>query len=146
MNKNERQTIIREIIAGHVIKTHEEIASGLRKSGIIATQATISRDLVKLGITKDRKSGAYVILKEDVRDSEALAQALNMFVREILSVQNMVIIKTDPGAAQNVGALIDLLSVPEIIGTVAGDDTIFAAVATKEKATRAAKRLRQALQ
>lgn len=141
--KENRQTIIRELIETRTVSTHQDLQELLQRRGIIATQATVSRDLLDLGIIKERGTGRYRMQDRKVEDIGQAAEALAVFVKDIQQAQNLVIIKTKPGAAQNIAALIDTLAIEEIIGSVAGDDTVFIAGASVMAARRILNRLKR---
>jgi transcriptional regulator of arginine metabolism len=104
------------------VKTQEDLVEELKKEGFLVTQATISRDLSSLGLVKAKlNNGVSVYLLPEV---EKLRNTLASFVKKIDRAENLVVIKTEPGAAQSVAASIDRIDMPEILGTVAGDDTI----------------------
>jgi transcriptional regulator of arginine metabolism len=114
------------------VKTQEDLLEELKKQGFLVTQATISRDLGSLGLVKAKlNSGASVYLLPEV---EKLRNTLVSFVKKIDRAENLVVIKTEPGAAQSVAASIDGIDMPEILGTVAGDDTILVVGRDKKNA------------
>ncbi len=132
--KNERQKRILEIINSFDIKTQSEITDMLRHEGFKVTQATVSRDLKDLKLTKNTMgAGKYKYIATGA-PSEVSAVTLNKaIVGTISSVKyayNNVVIKTMPGMAQAVASAVDSLDVDAILGCVAGDDTII--VVTKE--------------
>jgi transcriptional regulator of arginine metabolism len=137
MKKYARQSKILEIIENNEIETQEELAESLKNMGIDVTQATISRDIKELGLVK-------VLTKDGKYKYSALRQSqegindrlIKIFENSVLSIDeagHLLVIKTLPGAAQICASAIDLLDVNEIVGTIAGDDTIFVAVSNKEK-------------
>jgi transcriptional regulator of arginine metabolism len=142
MRKAFRQTQIRKIITGGRVTTQEDLGEKLAELGIPTTQATLSRDIRELGILKTaqgyRESGAATSLP---RPRENLRRVFQEFLRDVQTAQNIVVIKTNPGSANTVALALDAENWLEIIGTVAGDDTIFAATA----GPAAAKKLRQRL-
>jgi len=129
MRKRERQELIETLIRTQSLSTQQELAAELGKRGCSITQATISRDLRELGVQKGgSRDGAvlYVMPPQRTRrDPEAvLARLLNEYEAIIRPAQNLVVVKSDPGTAPTVGLAIDELDHPDIVGTVAGDDTV----------------------
>jgi transcriptional regulator of arginine metabolism len=113
----------------------------LKDSGIETTQATISRDLQRLNVVKVRVEAGYYryeILKKasesDLKDQ--LRVVFDNFVNQIKSTNNMIVIKTTSGNANSVAVIIDRLGLPEILGTIAGDDTILIVIDTDENRKR----------
>jgi transcriptional regulator of arginine metabolism len=129
--KTERQKAIKNIMESKDVKTQQDLLGELKKVGIEATQATISRDLEKLGFDKIKNQGVYSLIKESVSEDkmEYLKRMFKDFVKEIKENENIIAIKTSTGNAQGVALAIDEANLPEIIGTVGGDDTIMLIVA-----------------
>ncbi|SHI41802.1 arginine repressor [Propionispora hippei] len=131
--KGIRHAKIKEIIEHKVIETQEELAESLRKEGIEITQATVSRDIKELMLIKvpvgDGRYRYAFPLEQNVIFSQA--RMARMFQDSVLLLdhsQNMIVLKTLPGTAQAVASTIDCAKWPEVLGTVAGDDTIFVVV------------------
>ncbi len=132
MNDNsriERRRILKKIIAEKQISDQTQLLRELKKQHIDTTQATISRDLQEMGVVKARtKPGIfkYELTAEVPADqlNEKLRYLFDNFVTEIKSVNNLLLIKTTPGNAHGVASLIDRLDQKNILGTIAGDDTI----------------------
>ncbi|KPU28099.1 ArgR family transcriptional regulator [Caloranaerobacter sp. TR13] len=137
MKKYVRQTKILEIIEENEIETQEELADLLKKQGIEVTQATISRDIRELGIVKVMTNNGnykYATLKQ--KHDCITERLITIFKNSITSMEiagNILVLKTLPGAAQIAGSAIDSMNVNNIVGTIAGDDTIFVAVNRTEK-------------
>jgi transcriptional regulator of arginine metabolism len=129
MQKETRQQRILSLIRAKRIGTQDELTAHLERAGVVATQSSVSRDLVELGIVKHR--GHYTL----PRSSNGSA------ARGLLSLDTagdvLVVAKCDSGMASAVAVEIDRAAVPEIVGTLAGEDTIFIAV-TDRKAQRTA--------
>jgi transcriptional regulator of arginine metabolism len=145
--KQLRQRAIRDLVEQRPIHTQQELAAALRERGFRATQATISRDVAELGLGKGSREGrpAYV-LPQRLRDAEVsgedrLRRLLADVPAEFRVADLLLIIKTLPGSAHAVAAALDRTRWPEIVGSIAGDDTVF--VATPDKA--AIRRLRDRL-
>jgi len=129
--KNSRQEMILRLIREQDITTQEELTSLVRGAGINTTQATVSRDIKDLGIIKvtlPNKSTKYAVL--DRTGDSAPGRLLAVFsnsVRTIENAMNIVVIKTLPGMAQAAASALDSMHLSGIVGTIAGDDTVFAA-------------------
>lgn len=136
--KNQRQEKIIEIIESQVVETQEALQEKLRECGFDVTQATVSRDIKELRLTKVAAKGnryKYAVLDAD--DPKQVAKFVFIMKETVLSVQsaqNMLVIKTFAGMAQAAAAALDNLFGTEVIGTIAGDDTIFAVTASNEDA------------
>ncbi len=125
MNKSFRQGQIRQIIRGGNLHTQEELAAALEAQGVRATQVTLSRDMREMGIVKTadgyRELGA---LGEGAASDQDARQALAEFLRDVRLAQNLLVLKTDPGNANALAVALDRARWPEVVGTIAGDDTV----------------------
>lgn len=136
MKKSRQQKII-EIIETCQVETQDDLVERLKKEGFKATQATVSRDIRELKLSKvsvgaDRQK--YVILKQDDRYLEdRYSRVLRDGFSSMDMAQNILVIKTVSGMAMAVAAAIDALNFPEVVGCIAGDDTIMVAVRTVEE-------------
>ncbi|KXG76812.1 arginine repressor [Thermotalea metallivorans] len=134
--KYSRHAKILEIIEDHEIETQEELAEYLKKNGIHVTQATVSRDIKELRLIKVlAKSGRYKYASLKQQESAISDRLVKIFKDSILSIDsagNIVVLKTLAGAANAAGAAVDALDIKEIVGTIAGDDTIFILVREQE--------------
>ena len=142
MTKAYRHGQILNLIRSQPIRTQEDMAQALQRIGIAVTQVTLSRDLRELGLVKGPQ-GYREPDRATAPDNEAtsLKRTLEEFVRDVKTAQNLVIIHTAAGNAQPVGAAIDRQAWPEIVGTIAGDDTVFAATPDARAAMRAKEKL-----
>lgn len=142
MTKSYRHGQILNLIRSQPIRTQEELAHALYRVGIEVTQVTLSRDIRELGLVKGQqgyREPERVAVPTD--EPSNLKRALEEFVRDVKTAQNIVIIKTAAGNAQPVAVALDREAWPEIIGTVAGDDTVFAAAPDARQADRAKEKL-----
>jgi transcriptional regulator of arginine metabolism len=117
-----RRDAIRELVSANEVTSQSELVALLANAGIEATQATVSRDLEELGITKYRGAdgrSAYAL-----PDSNGVAQMLRQFARSIDASGNLAVVRTPPGAAAAVGSAIDAAELPGVLATVQGDDTL----------------------
>jgi len=136
--KSKRQLIIMEIIKNHDISTQEELVDRLLENGIEVTQATISRDIKKLGLVKvpDGFGGYKYSLPVEWKQTDVNNWLKRMFRDFVIGIdysENIIVVNTLPGTADGVGSAIDNLEWEEIIGTVAGDDTVIIVVKPKEE-------------
>ena len=146
--RSRRQRAIAEIIASEAVASQEEVTARLAELGYSVTQATVSRDLERMGAVKVKRGGvlAYT-LADQLAESDWAADRLQRIVRDwVLSVEaagNMIVIKTPPGSAHLVGLALDQSKLPEIAGTVSGDDTLFLVVREGAVAAEVAERFRR---
>ncbi len=137
MAKNQRQHQIALALQSQNIISQTQIVDILAKEGIVATQATVSRDLEDMGAVKVRLPGGDLVYaipelpKDQLAPGDHLQRILGDWAVEINFSGNLIVIKTPPGSAHVVAAALDRARLPEIIGTIAGDDTIFCAVANE---------------
>ena len=127
--KAQRQALIRELLEREPITSQEQLRTRLRERGIAVTQATLSRDIRELGLVKRTADGAYRSVSSVATDDSpngglGLARVMAEYLRGQEVVGQMIVVKTDPGQAQTVAVAIDRARRPEIVGTIAGDDTI----------------------
>lgn len=133
--KNRRQRRILEIVSNENIGTQKELAERLQQEGFETTQATISRDikellLVKVNIGGDRYK--YVIAQETPVTDAKLRMVLREFILSYDYSENLLILNTAPGNANTVASAIDRARWPQVIGTLAGDDTVMLVIKPKE--------------
>ncbi len=146
MNKQFRHDKILQLIRGQEIFTQEDLVKGLRRMGVRATQVTLSRDLHELNVAKT--AAGYKVLddavsgeeQQDVRRQE-FERAMAEFLRDVRRAQNLVILKTAVGGAQPVALALDRENWPEVVGTIAGDDTILVIAGDNRKAEKIVQRL-----
>ena len=128
--KKQRQARILELISNHSVGSQAEIVSLLRHDEITATQASISRDIRELGLIK--LEGSYVRANGSARDGLGIAAERNELVISITPVgANLIVVRTRTGAASVIAAQLDAQHSSDIVGTLAGDDTIFVAVLSR---------------
>ena len=126
--KSQRQAKILEIIANKNVETQEQLLSELKKRGYTATQATISRDIKELRMMKELTGkGSYRYIRSDKKTHSTPDTRLrNIFKEGVLSVdvaQNLVVVKTMPGLASAACSALDGMDIPNMVGSLAGDDT-----------------------
>ena len=145
--KSKRQVKILELIRKHNIETQDELSEKLMQEGYNVTQATVSRDIRELKLTKVPTSNGkqkYIALTETTED---MADKYKRIFRDgFISMdmaQNILVIKTVSGMAMAVAAALDAMNCDEIVGSIAGDDTIMCAVRTVDDTVELMRRLRK---
>jgi transcriptional regulator of arginine metabolism len=141
--KSQRQSVIVEVVEREPIYNQELLRRRLRARGFDVTQATLSRDIKELGLVKRAADGAYQRPGPGPvntnRTAEAAEAALRRMAREFLrsfeTVQQLVVLKTDAGQANVLAIALDRASLPEVAGTIAGDDTILVVTRDPRQAT-----------
>ena len=145
--KTKRQTKMLELIKKHNIETQEELSDYLHKEGYQVTQATVSRDIRELKLTKVAMSNGrqkYAALTEANEDlSEKYTRVFRDAFVSMDMAQNILVIKTVSGMAMAVAAAIDAMHLHEIVGCIAGDDTIMCAVRSVDDTIVVMSRLRK---
>ena len=143
--RDQRLRAIADLIRARPIASQDELAEGLAALGVAVTQATISRDLEQLGAVKVRRDNRLVYALPDQRqpgDGPDLASVVRDWVRSVDVAGNLVVLKTPPGSAHLVAVALDGTDLPEVVGTISGDDTIFIAVREAKQAPAFARRMR----
>ena len=147
--KNIRQAAILSMIEQHDIETQEELASRLRKMGIDVTQATVSRDIKELRLLKVLSAtGGYKYATADKAEHGLSDRFVRMFKDSVLSINyanNIIVIRTLSGSASVAAEAIDSMRLPQILGTMAGDNTILVIVKTEEEAVQTVESFREML-
>jgi len=119
MNKRERQQKILDLIRAKPIGTQEDLRALLERTGVVATQSSVSRDLEELGVVKQH--GHYTLPRANGNSSRGLLSLDH-------AGDSLIVARTFPGLASAVAVEIDAAALPEVVGTIAGEDTIFIAV------------------
>lgn len=126
--KTHRQSTILDLVSGQAVRSQNVLRRRLATLGIRVTQATLSRDIKELGLVKRAADGAYGTEKGQARSPAASGDRVRRAVVEYLGradrVAQLLVLKTDPGQAQPLAFALDQAAWPEVVGTVAGDDTI----------------------
>lgn len=145
--KISRHSKILEIIENNIIETQEELAEQLKKSGINVTQATVSRDIKELRLIKVlTEDGKYKYAAMKEQDSMLSERLFKTFKETVLSVDysgNIIVVKTFSGAANAAGEAIDAFDIKDIVGSVAGDNTIFVLVRNEEQVINVMERFKK---
>ena len=138
-----RRAQILDILRREAVVTQEALRRKLARRGIRVTQATISRDIEELGLLKTREGyrAPEAGAEPPAPPQPTLAIILKEFLRDVRQASNLVILKTPPGNAHSVAAALDIERWREVVGTLAGDDTVFMATAGARKATQFRKKI-----
>jgi len=128
--KTRRQSVILDVVQRHPVRNQEQLRRLVRAAGFDVTQATLSRDIREMGLVKGGPDAAYQPPVHPGSNGHAAKLLLNRAVAEYLTrvdrVQQLVLLRTGPGQAQLLGVALDGARLPEVLGTIAGDDTILA--------------------
>lgn len=149
--KTRRQLKILELVRNVPVRTQEELTELLRQQGIEATQATVSRDLKELGLVKvpfGEEEYRYAVPEDHGADAQPGDRLLRIFRECVVGVEasdNVVVVTTLPATADAVCEVIDTLRLEPVIGTMAGERTVFVVVRPAEQASFVVERLRQLL-
>ncbi len=137
--KKQRQQAILKLIQEECLEVQEELLERLHQLGFACTQATISRDIRELHLVKERMSNGssrYVVFVH--RGADELSTRLRTIFRESVvsfdMAQNLIMLKTMPGLANAAGATLDSMDIPNMVGSIAGDDTVMLIMRTTESA------------
>ncbi len=148
LGKPQRQHRITGILQAQAVTSQARLVELLAGEGITATQATVSRDLDELGAVKVRVPGVETVYAipelafEQVAPGDHLRRVFSDWVVEVVRSANLVVLRTPPGSAHVVGSALDRARLPEVAGTVAGDDTVLVVVAEHARGDEVARRLR----
>lgn len=147
--KTVRQVAILDIIEKQEIETQEELASALNARGIRVTQATVSRDIKELRLLKVlTPSGKYKYATGDQADNNLTDRFIRMLAESLLSVSsanNLIVVKTLSGSANVAAEALDSMHWPEVLGTLAGDNTVLLIIRSNEETITVTSRIREML-
>ena len=147
MTKGQRQRMIADWLREFRVGSQEELVARLSLAGIAATQATVSRDLLEIGAVRLKRDGSIRYVMPDEVDAGHAAGKLDRLLAEwvdaIIPAGNLIVLKTPPGSANLVANALDAAGLDEVAGTIAGDDTIFVALAEGAKPDHVAKLLQR---
>lgn len=143
--KARRQALIRDIVQREPIRNQEQLRRRVKAEGYDVTQATLSRDIREIGLVKGGADGAYQAPGEPAANSSTatslLQRALAEYLARVDQVQQLLVLRTGPGQAQLLGVALDRARLPEVVGTIAGDDTILVIAPDRRRARALVKRL-----
>lgn len=141
MSKRKRQEAILSIIGKHPISTQEELVDRLQRAGIATTQATISRDIAELGLVRVAGPDSHYVKPDEGLGAaspsgreDRLRRLLRDLPMTVRRGQGIAVLTTTPGSAHPLASAVDGAGWPEVLGTVAGDDTIFVALTLQPRA------------
>lgn len=143
----QRQHRVARILESQPITSQTQVVDLLASEGVVVTQATVSRDLEDLGAVKARMPGGELVyvIPEQAKDrpapEEHLKRVLGEWVVEVSYSANLVVVRTPPGSAHVVGSAIDRSGLPDVLGTVAGDDTVLVVATERAGGHSIARRL-----
>jgi transcriptional regulator of arginine metabolism len=147
MAKTQRQHKIAQLLEKHAVTSQAQLVDLLAGERVVATQATVSRDLEELGAVKVRVPGGETVYAipelptQQVAPEDHLRRVLGDWVVEVAHSLNLVILRTPPGSAHVVASAIDRAGLPDVVGTVAGDDTLMVVAAERVGGAKIAKKL-----
>lgn len=146
--KTQRQHRIAKLLAEHPVESQTQLVKLLAADGIVATQATVSRDLENLGAVKVRVPGGGEMVyavpelsRDRLAPEDHLRRVLADWVVQVAHSGNLVVVQTPPGCAHVVGSAIDRSGIDGVLGTVAGDDTLLLVADERTGATKVAKKI-----
>ncbi|MGI9118762.1 MAG: arginine repressor [Acidimicrobiales bacterium] len=148
MGKPQRQYRIAGLLEVYAVTSQAQLVELLADDGVAATQATVSRDLDELGAVKVRVPGGLSVYAvpelafEQSAPDDHLRRVFSDWVVEVASSANLVVLRTPPGSAHVVGSALDRARHPDVVGTVAGDDTVLVVAAEGTKGAKLADHLR----
>lgn len=149
MTKAQRQHRVARLLAEHAVGSQAQLVELLAAEGITATQATVSRDLEDLGAIKVRVAGGETVYaipelpRAQIAPEDHLRRVLGEWAVDVVSSGNLVVVRTPPGSAHVVASALDRAGLGEIIGTVAGDDTLLVVSSETAGGARVAALLRE---
>jgi transcriptional regulator of arginine metabolism len=147
--KQLRQRAIRDLLAQRPVRTQQELAGALRERGFRATQATISRDVAELGLIKSNREGVQTynipakLTEAESTGEERLRALMHDLPVDVREAGLMLVVKTLPGSAHAIAAALDRTRWNEVVGSIAGDDTVFVVFADRVSLQRVKGRLVQ---
>ena len=149
MARTGRQLKLIEIINKNEIETQEALAEALRNEGYLVTQATVSRDIKDLGLIKVMTPNkTYKYAQPASTEKKSSGKMLNLFRECVISIDyagHLIVIKTVSGGANSAATLVDKLNFPEVMGCVAGDDTILVVIKDQQKIVPIVEKLKSLL-
>ncbi len=144
--KAQRLSAIQDVVEHEAVRSQEQLRQRLAARGFVVTQATLSRDIKELGLMKRSSDGAYQPSSIDETPAPTalgtLGKALTEYLINLEPVQQLVVLRTGAGQAQILGVAIDRARMPEVVGTLAGDDTILIIARDPKNALAVVKKLR----
>lgn len=143
MNKSYRQGQIARLVATRSVHTQQDLARQLKAAGIAVTQVTLSRDIHELGLVKTTDGYRQLAAAPSAVTGPSFEQVIGEFLVEARLAQQLLVLRTPPGGAMPVARALDQSAWTEIIGTIAGDDTVLVVTKSPREAAAVRKRLLQ---
>ncbi len=145
--KAQRQHRVARLLEHNAVSSQAQLVELLAADGVVATQATVSRDLEELGAVKVRVPGGDTVYaipelpRDQLAPKDHLERVLGDWVVEVAHSANLVVLRTPPGSAHVVGSALDRAGLPDVVGTVAGDDTVLVVASERSGGAKLARRL-----
>jgi transcriptional regulator of arginine metabolism len=143
ISKKARQERIVTIIRRQNVASQEELSELLEREAVVVTQSTLSRDIRELGAVKSRGRYQVAAVRNSVPSPESVRWAFQQFLLRSEVSGNILMLRTPPGSAHSLGVVLDSIEWPEILGTVAGDDTVFVLLRNRHLGNKVLKRIRE---
>ena len=143
ISKRARQERIIAIIRRQPVASQEELSEILAHEAVTVTQSTLSRDIRELGVVKARGRYQVAAAGESVPSPESVRRAFQQFLLRSEVSGNILMLRTPPGSAHSLGVVLDSIEWPEVLGTVAGDDTVFVLLRNRHQGCKVLKRIRE---
>ncbi len=138
--RERRQQAVLRLVGSRKVRSQGELAALLAEEGLLANQATLSRDLRELGLVKG--PGGYAV-PPGAGKGDSLTAAVGQWLRDAVPVEHQVVLKTPPSGAQPLALALDRALLPDVVGTIAGDDTVLVICSGKRPANALARRFRR---
>jgi transcriptional regulator of arginine metabolism len=145
ISKQARHYAIKELLTTQELANQEQLRRALKKRGILVTQATLSRDLTELRVNRALSRGKRMYALQPETEVQSLRPIVGAEVVSITANESVIVVRTLPGCAATIGEYVDLMKSPEIIGTVAGDNTLLVVPATQRRTATVSELLKNTL-
>lgn len=133
-DRTQRRALIRRLLQEEAVGSQDELQRLLADEGVVVTQATLSRDLRDLGVVRSQgPEGPRYVLDQRARYMSALREVVGMEILDVRTNGQLVVLRTLPGRAEGVAGFMDALDEDDILGTIAGDDTVFIAPSSPDR-------------
>jgi transcriptional regulator of arginine metabolism len=143
ISKRARQERIIAIIRRQPVASQEELSQILAHEAVMVTQSTLSRDIRELGVVKARGRYQVAAAGESVPSPKSVRRAFQQLLLRSEVSGNILMLRTPPGSAHSLGVVLDSIEWPEVLGTVAGDDTVFVLLRNRHQGSKVLKRIRE---
>jgi transcriptional regulator of arginine metabolism len=143
ISKRARQERIIAIIRRHPVGSQAKLSELLEREAVMVTQSTLSRDIRELGVVKSRGRYQVATLGDSGPSPQYVRRAFQQFLLQSEVSGNILMLRTPPGSAHSLGAVVDSIEWPEVLGTVAGDDTVFVLLRNQQLGNKVLKRIRE---